>query len=66
MKAVSSSTTIPILPGIKLLRQRRITLTGSDSDISIESFIPAEEDGNEIVEIKQTGAIVLKQIFLVK
>ena len=60
MKAITSRTTIPILTGIKIVAtEEGVTLTGSDSDISIESFIPKEEDDKEIVEIKQTGAIVL-------
>ncbi|WP_078543249.1 DNA polymerase III subunit beta [Litchfieldia alkalitelluris] len=64
MKAVSSRTTIPILTGIKIVAtEEGVTLTGSDSDISIESFIPAEEDGSEIVEIKKTGSIVLQARF---
>ena len=64
MKAVTSRTTIPILTGIKIIAtEEGVTLTGSDSDISIESFIPAEEDGDEIVEIKQAGAIVLNANF---
>ncbi|NHM33605.1 DNA polymerase III subunit beta [Neobacillus terrae] len=64
MKAVTSRTTIPILTGIKIVADHEgVTLTGSDSDISIESFIPKEEDGNEIVEIKQPGAIVLQAKF---
>ncbi|PLR83353.1 DNA polymerase III subunit beta [Bacillus canaveralius] len=64
MKAVTSRTTIPILTGIKIVAtQDGVTLTGSDSDISIESFIPHEEAGNENVEIKQTGAIVLQARF---
>lgn len=64
MKAVTSRTTIPILTGIKIVASEEgVTLTGSDSDISIESFIPKEEDGNEIVEIKQPGAIVLQAKF---
>jgi DNA polymerase III subunit beta len=64
MKAVTSRTTIPILTGIKIVATNEgVTLTGSDSDISIESFIPKEEDGDEIVEIKQTGAIVLQAKF---
>ena len=54
MKAITSRTTIPILTGIKIDSTiEGITLTGSDSDISIQSFIPAEEDGNEIVKSKQ-------------
>ncbi len=61
MKAVTSRTTIPILTGIKITASEQgVTLTGSDSDISIESFVPREEEGDEIVEIKETGAIVLQ------
>ena len=64
MKAVSSRTTIPILTGIKIVASHEgVTLTGSDSDISIESFIPAEEAGNEIVELKSSGSIVLQAKF---
>ncbi|UOE55519.1 DNA polymerase III subunit beta [Cytobacillus oceanisediminis] len=64
MKAVTSRTTIPILTGIKIVASEEgVTLTGSDSDISIESFIPKEEAGEEIVEIKQAGAIVLQAKF---
>ncbi|MDP4084680.1 MAG: DNA polymerase III subunit beta [Bacillota bacterium] len=64
MKAVSTRTTIPILTGIKIVASEDgVTLTGSDSDVSIESFIPKEEAGDEIVEVKQTGAIVLQAKF---
>ncbi|ALC88510.1 DNA polymerase III subunit beta [Bacillus sp. FJAT-18017] len=64
MKAVTSRTTIPILTGIKIVAgEEGVTLTGSDSDVSIQSFIPKEEDGDEIVEIKQPGAIVLQAKF---
>ncbi|MGF2614028.1 DNA polymerase III subunit beta [Rossellomorea vietnamensis] len=64
MKAVTSRTTIPILTGIKIIAtDEGVTLTGSDSDISIESFIPTEEDGNEIVEVIEKGGIVLQAKF---
>lgn len=64
MKAVSSKTTTPILTGIKIqATEKGVTLTGSDSNISIESFIPKEEDGDELVEIKESGAIVLQARF---
>ncbi|GIN13137.1 DNA polymerase III subunit beta [Shouchella clausii] len=60
-KAVSSRTTIPILTGIKLVADANgLTLTGSDSDLSIESFIPKEENEREIVQIEQAGSIVLQ------
>jgi DNA polymerase-3 subunit beta len=64
MKAVTSRTTIPILTGIKIVASHDgVTLTGSDSDISIQIFIPKEESGDEIVEIKEAGAIVLNARF---
>lgn len=64
MKAVSSRTTIPILTGIKIVAtEEGVTLTGSDSDISIESFIPSEENGKENVEVIQSGSIVLQAKF---
>lgn len=64
MKAITSRTTIPILTGIKIVaHEEGVTLTGSDSDISIESFIQKELAGDEIVEIKQRGSIVLQARF---
>ncbi|WP_188456207.1 DNA polymerase III subunit beta [Virgibacillus oceani] len=61
MKAISSRTAIPILTGMKIdVKQHGITLTGSDSDISIESYIPAEEDGIVHVENIEEGSIVLQ------
>ncbi|KPB04463.1 DNA polymerase III subunit beta [Bacillus sp. CHD6a] len=64
LKAVSSRTTIPILTGIKIVAtEEGVTLTGSDSDISIESFIPCEEDGSENVEVRTAGSVVLQARF---
>lgn len=64
MKAVSSRTTIPILTGVKIVAHSEgVTLTGSDSDVSIESFIPTEENENVIVEILEQGSIVLQARF---
>ncbi|ASK61762.1 DNA polymerase III subunit beta [Virgibacillus phasianinus] len=61
MKAISSRTAIPILTGMKIeAKQSGITLTGSDSDISIQSFIPVEEDGIVHVEEIEEGSIVLQ------
>ncbi|RYM04729.1 DNA polymerase III subunit beta [Sporolactobacillus sp. THM7-7] len=60
MKAVSSRTTIPILTGIKITAGiEGIQLTGSNSDISIHSFIPLEENGDINAEIARPGNIVL-------
>ena len=61
MKAVSSKTTIPILTGIKIdVTNEGMTLTGSDADITIQTFIPVEEDGNQVINISETGSIVLQ------
>ncbi|GGB43118.1 DNA polymerase III subunit beta [Lentibacillus populi] len=61
MKAISSRTAIPILTGMKIdVRHHGITLTGSDSDISIESYIPAEEAGIVHVENIEEGSIVIQ------
>jgi DNA polymerase-3 subunit beta len=63
-KAIASRTTIPILTGIKIVASEEgVTFTGSDSDISIESFVPKEEDGEEIVAIQEYGGIVLQARF---
>ncbi|MBO8172179.1 MAG: DNA polymerase III subunit beta [Bacillaceae bacterium] len=60
LKAVSTRTTIPILTGIKMLvTDEDMTLTASNSDISIECSIPFEEDGEEIVNVMRPGSIVL-------
>ena len=53
-RAISSKTTIPILTGVKItLTQEGLTLTGSNADISIETFLSVES----------TGAIVLQARF---
>ena len=63
MRAISSRATIPILSGIKLdLTEDELTLTGSDTDISIEIKIPVNEDLN----VESTGSIVLPARFSVK
>src|SRR5690625_3926610 len=59
--AISSRAAIPILTGIKLvMNEEGLTLTGSDSNISIESFIPVEEDGVVNIEEYTEGSIVLQ------
>ena len=61
MKAVSSKTTIPILTGIKIdATNEGIFLTGSDADITIQTFVPAEEDGTELINVTTPGSIVLQ------
>ncbi|HLQ72929.1 MAG TPA: DNA polymerase III subunit beta [Bacillota bacterium] len=64
MKAISSRAAIPILTGMKIdATKDGVTLTGSDSDISIESFVPAEEDGEINVEQIEQGSIVVQARF---
>lgn len=61
MKAVSSKTTTPILTGIKIdVTNEGMHLTGSDADITIQTFIPVEENGEQIITIFETGSIVLQ------
>lgn len=61
MKAVSSKTTVPILTGLKLeVTEKGLYLTGSDSDITIQTFIPIEKDGEQIIRVIETGSIVLQ------
>lgn len=66
-KAISSRTTLPILSGIKIDAQfSGVTLTASDTDISIQSFIPIEHNGKEIVRLSQKGSVVLPAKFFVE
>ena len=61
MKAISQKVAIPILTGIKIeVDDRGVTMTGSDSDITICTFIPAEEDGEQIIQVTEKGSIVLQ------
>lgn len=66
-KAISSRTTIPILTGIKFdVSYTGVTLTASDTDISIQSFIPAEDNDKTIVQIDRAGSVVLPAKFFVE
>ena len=61
MKAVTSKTTIPILSGIKLeVTEEGLHLTGSDSDITIQTFIKAEENGEQVIRVIEEGTIVVQ------
>lgn len=61
IKAVSNKVTLPILTGIKLeLTTKGLTMIGSDSDITICSFIPVEKDGIQLIQIEKEGSIVLQ------
>ncbi|MBB1124200.1 DNA polymerase III subunit beta [Limosilactobacillus albertensis] len=63
LRAISSKTTIPILTGLKMVvNENNIVLTGSNSDITIESVIDANNTDNDL-SIEETGAIVLPARF---
>lgn len=66
-KAISSRTTIPILTGIKVdVTYQGVTLTASDTDISIQCFIPVEDDRQTIVQVDKPGSVVLPAKFFVE
>lgn len=66
-KAVSARTTIPILSGIKIeTNEQGVTLTASDTDISIQSFIPLETADKSIVTVHRGGSVVLPAKFFVE
>jgi DNA polymerase-3 subunit beta len=63
-KAVSSRTTIPILTGIKIVaHEDGVTLTASDSDVSIEQYIPMESGEHQWIENITPGSVVLPSRF---
>lgn len=62
-RAIASKTTMPILTGVKIhLSQQGLTLTGSNADISIETFLNVKNEQAQM-QIEQTGAIVLHARF---
>ncbi|MGL4523256.1 MAG: DNA polymerase III subunit beta [Bacilli bacterium] len=67
-KAVASRPAMPILAGIKIeVTDNGILLTGSDSDISIQSLIPlVDENGTDVVQVQQRGSIVIQAKVLVE
>ena len=63
-KALPVKTTLSILTGIKFVTtESGISLTGSDSDITINTWMPLElftEEGNiRLIEIEEPGGIVI-------
>ena len=56
-KAISTKNLIPILSGIKFeLNNDGLTLTASDNDITIQTFIPADES----MSIEKEGSIIIQ------
>ncbi|GEN85048.1 DNA polymerase III subunit beta [Sporosarcina luteola] len=61
MKAISQKVANPILTGVKIeVNDKGLTMTGSDSDITICTFIPVEEDGEQIIRVIESGSIILQ------
>ncbi|OXM14514.1 DNA polymerase III subunit beta [Paenibacillus herberti] len=66
-KAASIRPAIPILGGIKIdVTHQGVTLTASDTDISIQSFIPAETDKMVIAKVEKPGSVVMPAKFFVE
>ncbi|GEQ49726.1 DNA polymerase III subunit beta [Tetragenococcus koreensis] len=62
-RAISSKTTMPILTGVKIdLSNNGLTLTGSNADISIESFLSSEDEKAQMT-VESSGSIVLQARF---
>ena len=56
-KAISTKNLVPALAGIKFdLTEEGLTLTASDNDITIRSFIPYEK---EVMEVEKEGSIII-------
>ncbi len=66
-RAISSKTTIPILTGVKLvLTDKGLTLTGSNADISIETFFKRRERKSSNENSNKQEQLFYKHDFLVK
>ena len=62
-RAISPRNLIPILTGIKFdLKDEGLYLSASDTDISIQCFIPVKD----IVEVKELGSIVIGGKYIVE
>lgn len=63
-RAISSRTTIPVLTGVKITADESgLMLSGSDSDISIEIFVPVSDEDNQLEVIKEGGIVLPAKIF---
>ena len=62
-RAIAAKTTINILTGVKIdLSHQGLTLTGSNDEISIESFLSVENEQAQM-KIEEVGSIVLQARF---
>lgn len=57
-KAISTKNLIPVLAGIKFeLNKKKLTLTASDNDITIQTFILCNSDD---VKVEEEGSIIIQ------
>jgi DNA polymerase-3 subunit beta len=64
-KAVSSKTPIPPLTGILFdVNENGLTLIGSDSDITIKTFIATSREDEEIITVEENGSVILQSKFI--
>ena len=62
-RAIPSKQQFRILTGIKLVASEEgLTLTGSDSEVSIEVFLPIEDEELQLT-VQEPGSIVLPARF---
>lgn len=58
-KAISTKNLIPVLAGIKFeLKKKKLTLTASDNDITIQTMIESADD--EDFKVEQEGSIIIQ------
>ncbi|WP_419392953.1 hypothetical protein [Cytobacillus praedii] len=59
-RAVLVKTTLPILSGVKIVAKSNcLILVGSNSDIVIEKVIPLMMDDKKVLEVYETGSVVV-------
>lgn len=66
-KAIPTKTPLPVLTGIKfVVAEEGLYLTTSDSDITINTFLPLEVNDTQVIQIDSVGSIVIPGKKLIK
>ena len=59
-KAIPTKTPLPVLTGIKfVVSDEGLYLTTSDSDITINTFLPLEVNDTQVIQIDAVGSIII-------
>lgn len=59
-KAIPTKTPLPVLTGIKfVVAEEGLYLTTSDSDITINTFLPLEVNDTQVIQIDSVGSIII-------